>query len=320
MIIAAARRRRALAGHDGRQDAAAGDRRAGAVEGAARHRFAAFDRADAARRSGRDDGDRRRRQCGAVCRAHRRARATQRLRSAWPQYVAKMHAAAKVQHARVSATPVKTIGVIGGGQLGRMFALDAKRMGYDVITLDPQEHSPTGQVADEQIVAAYDDMAAIEELGRRSDIVTYEFENIAIASVEHLERLGHRVRPSSSVLRVTQDRILEKTFVRECGIPTADFAPIERRRRSRAGGGDGRVSGGAENGARRLRRQRASGASRRSTKPKRRLRRAKGAAADFRALRSVRARAERGRDAQRDRRGRRVSGGRKRARPRRFWR
>ena len=125
------------------------------------------------------------------------------------------------------SAPVQTIGVIGGGQLGRMFALDAKRMGYDVITLDPQEHSPTGQVADEQIVAAYDDMAAIEELGRRSDIVTYEFENVAIASVERLEQLGYRVSPSSSVLRVTQDRILEKRFVRECGIATAAFAPVD---------------------------------------------------------------------------------------------
>lgn len=123
---------------------------------------------------------------------------------------------------------VKTIGVIGGGQLGRMFALDAKRMGYDVVTLDPQERSPAGQVADEQIVAAYDDVAAIEELGRRSDVVTYEFENVAIGSVEHLERLAHRVSPASSVLRVTQDRILEKTFVRDCGVPTAAFAPVER--------------------------------------------------------------------------------------------
>lgn len=122
--------------------------------------------------------------------------------------------------------PVQTIGVIGGGQLGRMFALDAKRMGYDVVTLDPQARSPAGQVADEQIVAAYDDMAAIEELGRRSDIVTYEFENVAIASVEHLERLGHRVSPASGVLRITQDRLLEKQFVRDCGIATAPFVAV----------------------------------------------------------------------------------------------
>lgn len=123
---------------------------------------------------------------------------------------------------------IRTIGVIGGGQLGRMFALEAKRMGYDVITLDPQERSPCGQVADEQIVASYDDLTAIAELGKRTDVVTYEFENIAIASVEHLEQSGYRVTPSSGVLRITQDRLLEKRFVRSCGIATADFADISR--------------------------------------------------------------------------------------------
>ncbi|MDE2482291.1 MAG: 5-(carboxyamino)imidazole ribonucleotide synthase [bacterium] len=123
---------------------------------------------------------------------------------------------------------IRTIGVIGGGQLGRMFALDAKRMGYDVITLDPQEHSPCGQVADEQIVAQYDNLAAIEDLGRRSDVVTYEFENVAIESIRHLEKHGFSVTPSSDVLRVTQNRLLEKRFARECGIPTADFAEIDR--------------------------------------------------------------------------------------------
>jgi 5-(carboxyamino)imidazole ribonucleotide synthase len=124
-------------------------------------------------------------------------------------------------------TRIETIGVIGGGQLGRMFALDAKRMGYRVITLDPQEHSPCGQVADEQIVAAYDDVTAIQELGRRSDVVTYEFENIDIGSVRQLESLGHRVAPPSSVLHVTQDRLREKQFAREAGIPTTDFVRVQ---------------------------------------------------------------------------------------------
>ncbi len=123
---------------------------------------------------------------------------------------------------------IETIGVIGGGQLGRMFALDAKRMGYDVVTLDPQPRSPCGQVADEQIVAHYDDMDAIDALGRRTDIVTYEFENIAIESVERLEKSGFAVTPSSHVLRVTQNRLLEKKFVRSCGIPVAEFAAVER--------------------------------------------------------------------------------------------
>jgi 5-(carboxyamino)imidazole ribonucleotide synthase len=123
---------------------------------------------------------------------------------------------------------IRTIGVIGGGQLGRMFALEAKRMGFEVVVLDPQEHSPCGQVADEQIVANYDDMEAIDRLGQRTDVVTYEFENIAIASVEYLEQHGYRVTPSSDVLRITQDRLLEKTFVRSSGIATTDFAEINR--------------------------------------------------------------------------------------------
>jgi 5-(carboxyamino)imidazole ribonucleotide synthase len=121
---------------------------------------------------------------------------------------------------------VQTIGVIGGGQLGRMFALDAKRMGFYVITLDPQPHSPCGQVADEQIIAPYDDMASIDDLGRRTDIVTYEFENIAIQSVQRLEHDGYPVTPGSDVLRITQNRLLEKTFVSDSGIPVAAFAAI----------------------------------------------------------------------------------------------
>ena len=123
--------------------------------------------------------------------------------------------------------PIETIGVIGGGQLGRMFTLDAKRMGYHVITLDPQEHSPCGQVADEQIVAAYGDLAAIDELGRRSDVITYEFENIDIASVRHLEASGHRVTPSSGVLHVTQNRLREKQFARDADLATTPFARVQ---------------------------------------------------------------------------------------------
>lgn len=122
---------------------------------------------------------------------------------------------------------IEKIGVIGGGQLGRMFALDAKRMGYYVITLDPQEHSPCGQVADEQIVAAYSDLGAIEELGRRSDVITYEFENIDIDSVRHLEALSYRVGPASNVLRVTQNRFREKEIAREAGLATVEFARVQ---------------------------------------------------------------------------------------------
>jgi 5-(carboxyamino)imidazole ribonucleotide synthase len=121
---------------------------------------------------------------------------------------------------------MQTIGILGGGQLGRMLTLEAKRMGYRVVVLEPFPDSPTGQIADEQIVAAYDDLRAIGELGARSDVVTYEFENIPLASVEALEADRRIVHPGSAALRITQQRILEKTFVRDCGIPTADFAPV----------------------------------------------------------------------------------------------
>ncbi len=121
---------------------------------------------------------------------------------------------------------IETIGILGGGQLGRMLTLEAKRMGYRVATLEPLPNSPCGQVADEQIVAAYDDLRAIGELGARSDVVTYEFENIPLESVLALEAQGRLVRPNADVLRVTQDRILEKTFVRDAGCAVAPFAAV----------------------------------------------------------------------------------------------
>ena len=103
---------------------------------------------------------------------------------------------------------IETIGILGGGQLGRMLTLEAKRMGYRVVTLEPFPNSPTGQIADEQIVAAYDDPRAIGELGARSDVTTYEFENIPLDSVLLLEREGRLVRPDAAALRITQDRVL----------------------------------------------------------------------------------------------------------------
>ena len=123
---------------------------------------------------------------------------------------------------------IETIGILGGGQLGRMLTLEAKRMGYRVVTLEPLPNSPCGQVADEQIVAAYDDLRAIGELGARSDVVTYEFENIPLESVRALEAERRLVRPSGDVLRITQDRLLEKTFVRDdAGCEVAPFAAVE---------------------------------------------------------------------------------------------
>ena len=121
---------------------------------------------------------------------------------------------------------IRTIGVLGGGQLGRMLALEAKRMGLRVVTLDPLPNSPCGQVADEQIVAAYDDLRAVGELGARCDVVTYEFENIPVVSVRALEEERRAMRPSGRVLAITQDRLTEKRFVRDCGVATVEFASV----------------------------------------------------------------------------------------------
>lgn len=123
-------------------------------------------------------------------------------------------------------TPPATLGILGGGQLGRMFAMEAKRMGYRVVTLEPATNSPCGQIADEQIEAEYTDEKALLRLSEISDVVTYEFENIDARSVEFLESLGKPVHPSSRVLRISQDRILEKEFLRNAGLKVADFLPI----------------------------------------------------------------------------------------------
>jgi 5-(carboxyamino)imidazole ribonucleotide synthase len=121
---------------------------------------------------------------------------------------------------------IRSIGILGGGQLGRMLVVAARRMGYRVLVLDPMPNAPAGQVADEQIVAAYEDERAVAALGAGVDVVTYEFENIPLRSVELLEKAGYLVRPNAHVLRITQDRVLEKSFVRGAGCDTADFAEV----------------------------------------------------------------------------------------------
>ncbi|MBI4398314.1 MAG: ATP-grasp domain-containing protein, partial [Candidatus Omnitrophica bacterium] len=123
--------------------------------------------------------------------------------------------------------PPSTLGMLGGGQLGRMFALAAKQMGYRVITLDKTPHSPMGQVCDEQIVGDLDDPDALERLGDKSNILTYEFEHIDVGCVEMLEEKGKIVRPSSNVLKITQHRLFEKEFIVHAGLRVADYAKVE---------------------------------------------------------------------------------------------
>lgn len=121
--------------------------------------------------------------------------------------------------------PAQTIGIIGGGQLGRMMAIAAKYMGYNVIVLDPTPNCPTAQVSDGQIVAAYDDMEAIKELTEKSDVVTYEFENVDLDAATFIEEAG-KLPQGAFALEVTQNREKEKNLMREIGLPVPNFSIV----------------------------------------------------------------------------------------------
>lgn len=123
--------------------------------------------------------------------------------------------------------PGSTIGVLGGGQLGRMLALAAARLGLDVVILTPEEDSPASRVARRTIVGAYDDAWALKRLSEEVDVVTYEFENVPVAAVEALEALGVAVAPGARALAVAQDRVEEKTFLNAAGAPTVAFARVD---------------------------------------------------------------------------------------------
>jgi len=121
--------------------------------------------------------------------------------------------------------PGATLGMIGGGQLGRMFTVAARTMGYHVMVLDPGADSPAGRMASEHLRAAYTDEAALDRLARECAAVTTEFENVPAGSLRRLEA-SLPVRPSSHALEFTQDRIREKNFIRQSGLATADFEII----------------------------------------------------------------------------------------------
>jgi 5-(carboxyamino)imidazole ribonucleotide synthase len=124
--------------------------------------------------------------------------------------------------------PGRTIGVLGSGQLGRMFAIAARRMGYRVHTLSPDTDTPTGQIADVEVRAEYEDLDAIGTFARHVDVVTFEFENVPSSATEAAREFAP-VRPSGSVLHITQNRLREKTFLRDPGFPVTPFAPVGSR-------------------------------------------------------------------------------------------
>ena len=122
--------------------------------------------------------------------------------------------------------PGSTIGVLGSGQLGRLFAIAARRMGYRVHTFSPDDDTPTGQVSDREIAAPYEDLDAVRAFARDVDVVTFEFENVPGETARAAEEIVP-VRPGGDVLHVVQNRIREKTFLSRAGFPVTDFAPIE---------------------------------------------------------------------------------------------
>ena len=121
--------------------------------------------------------------------------------------------------------PGSTIGVMGAGQLGRMLAIAARRMGYRVHTFSPDEDTPTGQLADREVAARYDDAAAVRDFARGVDVLTFEFENIPVQTVEWAAE-HCVVRPSAQVLHVCQHRLREKEFLDQAGIPLPGFMAV----------------------------------------------------------------------------------------------
>ena len=119
--------------------------------------------------------------------------------------------------------PGATLGVLGSGQLGRMFTIAARRMGYRVHTFSPDEDTPTGQVADVEVTAAYEDVDALRAFARRVDVVTFEFENVPIQALEAIDDHAP-IRPSPMALHTAQQRAREKTFLADHGFPTVPFA------------------------------------------------------------------------------------------------
>jgi 5-(carboxyamino)imidazole ribonucleotide synthase len=121
--------------------------------------------------------------------------------------------------------PGSTIGVLGSGQLGRMFAMAARRMGYLVHTYSPDTDTPTGQISDVEVVAAYDDLDAVRRFARNVDVVTFEFENIPSSTVDAVAEIVP-VRPSGFALETTQHRLREKIFLSQRGYPVTPFRHV----------------------------------------------------------------------------------------------
>jgi 5-(carboxyamino)imidazole ribonucleotide synthase len=124
----------------------------------------------------------------------------------------------------MTVPPGSIIGIVGGGQLGRMLSVAAAQLGYKCHIFDPQGHSPAADVAAHATCAAYTDVEALRRFANEVDVVTYEFENLPVAS---LDAIGAKLRPGTRSLSVAQDRAVEKIFIEKCGARVAPWRPIE---------------------------------------------------------------------------------------------
>lgn len=122
--------------------------------------------------------------------------------------------------------PGSTIGILGGGQLGRMLASAAAKLGYDTCILTPENDSPASRVAKHTIIGNYDDEDALSKFSDWCDVITYEFENVPVQSALWLEGVGQNVRPGARALEMAQDRLTEKRFLQSLGIQTVEIAEI----------------------------------------------------------------------------------------------
>jgi 5-(carboxyamino)imidazole ribonucleotide synthase len=118
---------------------------------------------------------------------------------------------------------IQTIGILGGGQLGRMMALAARQMGYGIVVLDPTPNCPCGQIADKQIIAEFDDLEAANKLLNYCDLITYEFENV---NLNVAKALASKLPQTSRLLEITQNRIAEKNAIKEAGLKTVEYVAI----------------------------------------------------------------------------------------------
>ena len=123
--------------------------------------------------------------------------------------------------------PPAMLGMLGGGQLGRFFVIAAHEMGYKVTVLDPDRNSPAGRIADVHLCAPYDDIKALQQLTKTCAAVTTEFENVPAATMEYLAKT-RIVRPSPQAVAIAQNRVMEKNFIREAGLPVAPFVVVRK--------------------------------------------------------------------------------------------